>query len=82
VRKAQRLVGPDGDTYAHGYLALVGSEMAAGRATSRTRSHLPMRAVAIGDAAADKDLAAFAQSNLGWLKLAQGDVADGFALLE
>jgi class 3 adenylate cyclase len=82
VRKAQRLIGPDGDTYAHGYLALVGSEMAAGTGDFGNALALAERAVAIGDAAADKDLAAFAQSNLGWLKLAQGDVADGFALLE
>jgi class 3 adenylate cyclase len=82
IRRAERLVGSEGDTYAHGYLALVGSERAAATGELETALALAERAITIGDAAADKDLAAFAQSNLGWLKLAQGDVADGFALLE
>jgi class 3 adenylate cyclase len=82
ARKAERLIGADGDTYAHGYLALVGSERAAATGELDTALAFAERAVAIGDAAADKDLAAFAQSNLGWLKVAQGDVEDGFALLE
>jgi class 3 adenylate cyclase len=82
ARKAERLIGADGDTYAHGYLALVGSERAAATGELDTALAFAERAVAIGDAASDKDLAAFAQSNLGWLKVAQGDVEDGFALLE
>lgn len=82
MRKAERLIGADGDTYAHGYLALVGSERAASTGELDVALALAERAIVIGDAAADRDLAAFAQSNLGWLKVAQGDVADGFALLE
>src|SRR4029078_11381359 len=30
ARRAERLVGRDGETYAHGYLSLIGSEAAAG----------------------------------------------------
>ena len=82
ARKAERLIGSEGETYAHGYLALVGSERAAAMGELEAALALAERAVAIGNTAADKDLAAFAQSNLGWLKVAQGDVADGFALLE
>ena len=81
-RRAERLVGSEGSTYAHGYLALIGSESAA--ATGRLEDALALaeKAVAIGSTNDDRDLAASAQSNLGWLKLSQGDVADGFALLE
>ena len=82
ARRAQRLIGTKGDTYAHGYLALVGSESAAATGQLEAALALAEKAVAIGSTNDDRDLAAFAQSNLGWLKLAQGDVTDGFALLE
>ena len=82
ARRAQRLIGSEGDTYAHGYLALVGSESAAATGQLEAALALAEKAVAIGSTNDDRDLAAFAQSNLGWLKLAQGDVTDGFALLE
>ncbi len=81
-RRAERLIGSEGDTYAHGYLALVGSESAAATGQLEAALALAERAVAIGSTNDDRDLAAFAQSNLGWLKLSRGDVSDGFALLE
>ena len=81
-RRAERLIGSEGSTYAHGYLALIGSESAA--ATGRLEDALALaeKAVAIGSTNDDRDLVASAQSNLGWLKLSKGDVTDGFALLE
>jgi class 3 adenylate cyclase len=81
-RRAERLIGREGDTYAHGYLALVGSESAAATGKLEEALRLAEKAVAIGSTNDDRDLAAFAQSNLGWLKLSQGDVTDGVALLE
>ena len=81
-RRAERLIGSEGDTYAHGYLALVGSESAAATGQLEAALALAEKAVAIGSTNDDRDLAAFAQSNLGWLKLSRGDVSDGFALLE
>jgi class 3 adenylate cyclase len=81
-RKAERLIGAEGETYAHGYLALAGSESAAATGQLQAALALAEKAVAIGGSNDDRDLSAFAQSNLGWLKLTQGDVADGFALLE
>jgi hypothetical protein len=51
-RRAEQLIGADGDTYAHGYLALVGSEIAAGSGdldaalawpSGRSRSARPRR---------------------------------------
>ena len=62
TRRAERIIGPEGDTYAHGYLALVRSEAA--RATGDVEAALALaeRAVAIGNGAADADLKAYALS--------------------
>jgi class 3 adenylate cyclase len=81
-RRAERLIGPEGDTYVHGYLALVGSESAAGGGDLDTALALAERAVAIGSATADPDLTAYSQTNLGALKIAYGDTMGGFALME
>ena len=81
-RRAERLIGADGDTYAHGYLALAASESAAAQGHLDTALSLAERAIEIGANAADPDLTAFAQSNLGTLKIATGDMASGFALME
>ena len=82
THRAERLIGPEGDTYAHGYLALVRSEAA--RAIGDTEGALALaeRAVAIGDKAANADLKAYSLSNLGALKIASGDTAEGFAMME
>ena len=82
TRRAERLIGAEGDTYAHGYLALVGSEVAAGSGDLDAALELAERAVAIGLQAADPDLKAYAQTNLGALKIASGATTDGFALME
>jgi len=81
-RRAERLIGADGDTYAHGYLALAASESAGAQGQLDTALSLAERAIEIGANAADPDLTAFAQSNLGTLKIATGDMASGFALME
>jgi class 3 adenylate cyclase len=81
-RRAERLIGADGETYAHGYLALAGSESAAAQGHLDAALSLAERAIEIGANAADPDLTAFAQSNLGTLKIATGDMASGFALME
>jgi class 3 adenylate cyclase len=82
TRRAERIIGPDGETYAHGYLALIRSEAAAAAGDVETALALAERAVAIGGGAADADLKAFAMINLGGLKIASGATADGFALME
>ena len=81
-RRAERLIGADGETYAHGYLALAASESAAAQGQLDAALSLAERAIEIGANAADPDLTAFAQSNLGTLKIATGDMASGFALME
>ena len=81
-RRAERLIDPDGATYVHGYLALVGSETAAASGDLDAALALAERAVSIGSATADPDLRAYSQTNLGALKIASGDTTGGFALME
>lgn len=82
MRQAERLIGTEGDTYVHGYLALVASEKASASGDLDAALALAERAVAIGNATADADLTAFSQTNLGALKIASGDTTGGFALME
>jgi class 3 adenylate cyclase len=81
-RRAEQLIGPEGETYAHGYLALVGSEAAGAMGDGDAALALAQRAVDIGVAVADADLKAYALTNLGALKIASGATNDGFALME
>ncbi len=82
TRRAERIVGGEGDTYVHGYLALVRSEAAGATGDIETALAQAERAVEIGNGAANPDLKAYAQSNLGALKIASGETTDGFALME
>jgi class 3 adenylate cyclase len=81
-RRAERLIGPEGETYVHGYLTLVRSEAARAAGDLEGALALAERAVAIGTGAADADLKAYALSNLGALKIASGSTSDGFELME
>ena len=83
TRRAERLIGPEGDTYVHGYLALVGSEAAA--AIRRPRRGARARRAGRRDrrrAPPTPTCRRIAQTNLGALKIASGDTTDGFALME
>ncbi len=82
TRRAERIVGGEGDTYVHGFLALVRSEAAGATGDIETALAQAERAVEIGNGAANPDLKAYAQSNLGALKIASGETSDGFALME
>src|SRR5688500_11073426 len=66
-RRAEQAIGLEGDTYAHGYLALIGSEAAAAAGDTDTALGLAERAVEIGERTADPDLKAYALTNLGLL---------------
>ena len=81
-RRAERLIGTEGETYAHGYLALIGSEAAGAMGDPDAALALAERAVEIGKAAADADLTAYGLTNLGALKIASGATSDGLALME
>lgn len=82
VRRAERILGPEGDTYAHGYLTLIRSESAGMSGDTETALVLAEKAIAIGERAADADLRAYAQMNLGELKIASGSTSEGVALME
>ncbi len=82
ARRAERLIGPEGETYAHGYLAMIGSEGAAAAGDFDTALRLAERAVSIGIKAGDRDLTASAQMTLGSLKIASGATTDGLAMME
>ena len=82
TRRAERIVGADGDTYAHGYLALVRSEAAGAAGDIETALPRPNGPSRSATRAANADLKAFAQTNLGALKIASGQTTDGFALME
>jgi len=81
-RRAEKLIGFEGNTYAHGYLALLGSEAARLTGDMDGALALAERAVAIGSSALDADLKAYALSNLGHLKISYGETSDGMALME
>jgi class 3 adenylate cyclase len=81
-RRAEKLIGLEGDTYAHGYLALIASEAAGAMGDPDNALALAERAVEIGKAADDADLTAYGLTNLGALKIASGATVDGLALME
>jgi class 3 adenylate cyclase len=81
LRRAERMLG-EGDSYAHGYLALGRAELAAESGDPDRALEYALRAVEIGERTTNGDLRAFAQGALGQLKIAAGEVDDGFALLE
>jgi class 3 adenylate cyclase len=82
IRRAQRIAGNDGDSYAHGYLAIAASEAAAARGDVEGAVQAAERAIAIAVATGDPDLGAHARSNLGSLMIATGDPTEGVALME
>ncbi|MFL5673796.1 MAG: adenylate/guanylate cyclase domain-containing protein [Chloroflexota bacterium] len=82
IRRAERLVGIDGTTYVHGFLAVGRSEAAAASGDIDGALALAESAVAIGQETAHADLAATALTNLGTLKIATGLTIDGVALME
>jgi len=82
VRRAERILGPDGETYAHGYLTLLRSEAAAIAGDTETAEALAELAIGMGERTADPDLKAFALMGLGELKIAAGSMSEGFAMME
>ncbi len=82
LHRAERIIGPDGDTYPHGYLALVRSEAARAAGDIDTAVGLAERAVDIGRSSGDPDLLAYALSHLGGLTIANGAAANGLLMME
>ena len=82
VKRAERIIGIDGDTPTHGYLALAYSERARSMGDLERATQLAEQAIAISQRATDPDLRAYALTNLGGLMIANGDASDGVALME
>src|SRR4051794_848637 len=82
IRRAERLIGTEGSTYVHGFLAIVRSEAAAAAGDIDTALTLAEAAIDIGRQASYPDLSAYALVNLGSLKIASGSTVDGVALME
>ncbi len=82
VQRGERILEPGGDTYAHGYLALVRSEIAGSTGDMDRAVDLAEQAIAIANRGEDRDLRAWALANLGELRIAGGHTPDGIALLE
>jgi class 3 adenylate cyclase len=82
LRRAERMLGDGGDTYAHGFLALARSDAARSAGHIDRALALAERAVELGEQAANADLRAYGLTQLGQLKIAGGETEAGFALME
>jgi class 3 adenylate cyclase len=82
LRRAEGLLPAEGDTYAHGFLRLVHSEVAAASGDVDRALVLAQQAVDIGERVAHADLRAEALTEIGTLKIATGETADGLAMME
>ena len=82
LHRAERLIGPEGDTYPHGYIALGRSEAARAMGDVAGAVSLAERAVEIGRATGHADLLAMALSHFGRLRIATGEAAAGLVMME
>jgi class 3 adenylate cyclase len=82
MRRGERLLEGEAESYSHGYLALRRSEAAREAGDIDTAIGLAEQAVQIGARAGDADLQATALTLLGSLRIATGETSDGFALIE
>jgi class 3 adenylate cyclase len=82
MRRGERLLEGEAESYPHGYLALCRGEGAREAGDIDTAIGLAEQAVEIGGRVGDADLQAAALTLLGSLRIAIGETADGFALIE
>jgi class 3 adenylate cyclase len=82
MQRGARLLEGMEEGYAHGYLALLRSDVAKAAGDIDTALALAEQGVAIADHASNPDLHASALTALGTLKIATGDPTGGFALME
>jgi class 3 adenylate cyclase len=82
MRRGERLLEGEAESYPHGYLAVRRSEAAREAGDIDAAIDLAERAVQIGARVGDADLQATALTLLGSLKIATGETSDGFALME
>ena len=82
MRRGERLLEGEAESYPHGYLALCRSEGAKKVGDIDTAIALAEEAVQIGNRVGYADLQAGALTLLGSLKIATGETTDGFELME
>jgi class 3 adenylate cyclase len=82
TRRAQRLLDGQPETYAHGYLALIRSDLAKHSGDISRALELADEAVAIGERTGHQDLHAFALTAQAMLQIAAGTIGEGIGLLE
>ena len=80
--RAQRMLENEPESYAHGYLALRGSQLAKSEGRVEEAAQLGEQAIDTGQRSGDADLLAGALTNLGMLKVAIGSTREGMALME
>ena len=82
TRRGERLLGGRAETYAHGYLALMRSDLAKASGDIPRALELAGEAVAIGERTGHQDLYAFALTAQAMLRIASGTIDEGIGLLE
>ena len=82
MHKAEQHLKDLPESYVQGHLLVLHSELAAMSGNLEEALALAEGAVEIGNRVSDADLRAFAQTNLGFLKISSGETETGFALME
>ena len=81
-RRGERLLDGEPEGYAHGYLAMAHAESARWAGELEAARLLAEKAVRIGNQSGDADLEALALVSLGSIRIAAGEVTQGFELIE
>ena len=82
LRRGERLLEGEPENYAHGHLALAHASMARAAGDLESARELAETAVRIGNQTGDADLEALALIALGSVKIASGEVVEGFGRME
>jgi class 3 adenylate cyclase len=82
TRRAARLLAGHAESYAHGFLALVQSDLAKSAGDIPGALQLADEAAAIGERTGHPDLYAFALTAQATLRIAMGAIGEGIGLLE
>lgn len=82
LRRGERQLEGEPESFAHGYLAMAHADMARSAGDMASARQLAESAVRIGSQTGNADLEALALIGLGSIKIAAGEVADGFGRME
>jgi class 3 adenylate cyclase len=82
LRRGERLLEGEPESFAHGYLAMAHAQMARSAGDMASARQLAENAVRIGSQTGNADLEALSLIALGSIKIAAGEVTDGFGRME